>query len=103
MHGYSLGVALDIACCADIRICSQDTKFSVKEVDLGLAADIGVLTRLPRMIGSQGWVKEICLTARGFGSQEALAQGFVSKVLSTKETALEEAMRCAVSLSRHSL
>lgn len=41
LHGYSFGLAIDISCCADVRICSRDTKFSVKEVDIGLAADIG--------------------------------------------------------------
>jgi enoyl-CoA hydratase/carnithine racemase len=29
LHGYSVGLAIDISCCADVRICSQDTKFSV--------------------------------------------------------------------------
>ena len=41
MHGYSLGLAIDVSTCADVRICTKDTKFAVKEVDIGLAADIG--------------------------------------------------------------
>lgn len=41
MHGISFGLALDMSLSCDVRISTQDTKFSVKEVDIGLAADIG--------------------------------------------------------------
>lgn len=99
MHGYSFGLAIDMACCADIRICSEDTSFSVKEVDIGLAADVGTLSRLPKIVNSFGWVKEVCLTARNFDSHEALHHGFVSNVLPTKEKALQEALKVALSLT----
>jgi delta(3,5)-delta(2,4)-dienoyl-CoA isomerase len=35
LHGISYGLAIDIATAADIRICASDTKFAVKEVDIG--------------------------------------------------------------------
>ena len=35
VHGIAFGLAIDIATCADVRICSADVKFSVKEVDIG--------------------------------------------------------------------
>jgi delta(3,5)-delta(2,4)-dienoyl-CoA isomerase len=35
LHGISYGLAIDIATCADIRICTLDTQFAVKEVDIG--------------------------------------------------------------------
>ncbi|KAG9246888.1 ClpP/crotonase-like domain-containing protein [Calycina marina] len=93
MHGFTFGLGIDMSTCADIRICSGDTKFSVKEVDIGLAADIGTLSRLPKIVGSQSWVKEIALSARVFGAQEALQQGFVSQVHETKEKAVEAAVK----------
>ena len=40
------------------------TPVQVKEVDMGLAADVGTLQRLPKFIGSQSLVSELCLTAR---------------------------------------
>ncbi|OTA96417.1 hypothetical protein M434DRAFT_392854 [Hypoxylon sp. CO27-5] len=95
MHGISIGLAIDIACCADVRICSRDTKFAVKEVDIGMAADIGTLSRLPKIVSSFSWVKDVCLTARGFGADEALAVGFVSQVLETKAKAIEAATKLA--------
>lgn len=95
MHGYSFGLGLDMSTCADIRICAADTKFSVKEVDIGLAADIGTLTRLPKVVGNFSWVKEVSLSARVFGAEEAYRVGFVSHVLENKEKALEAAFKLA--------
>ena len=45
MHGYCIGAGVDISSACDVRMCSADTKFSIKEVDLALAADIGTLQR----------------------------------------------------------
>lgn len=102
MHGYSLGLAIDISTCADIRIASADTKFSVKEVDIGLAADIGTLARLPKVVGNASWVKDVCLTARFFGAEEALRVGFVSQVAETKQAAIEAALKIAGVLANKS-
>jgi delta(3,5)-delta(2,4)-dienoyl-CoA isomerase len=92
MHGFSLGLAVDIATAADIRLCAADTKFAVKEVDIGLAADIGTLSRLPKVVGSFGWVKEVALSARVFGAEEALRVGFVSGVFGSKDELLRGAL-----------
>ncbi|CAK7263510.1 hypothetical protein SEPCBS57363_000595 [Sporothrix epigloea] len=88
MHGVSLGLAVDLACCADIRICSSDTRFAVKEVDIGLAADLGSLARLPKLVANHSWVYEVSLTAREFNAAEAQAVGFVSQVQPNKAAAL---------------
>ncbi|KAK0102419.1 hypothetical protein ONS95_006039 [Cadophora gregata] len=93
LHGFSFGLAIDMSTCADIRICTSDVKFAVKEVDIGLAADIGTLTRLPKIVGNHSWVKDVCLTARVFGAEEAYRVGFVSQVLENKEKAVETALK----------
>ena len=95
MHGYTYGLGIDISTCADVRICSRDTRFAVKEVDIGLAADIGTLSRLPKVVGNHSWVKDVSLSARIFGAEEALKVGFVSGVFSGKEQAVEEGIRWA--------
>ncbi|KAI1812607.1 enoyl CoA hydratase-like protein [Poronia punctata] len=102
LHGISIGLAIDMSCCADIRICSQDAKFSVKEVDIGLAADIGTLTRLPKVVGNHSWVKEVCLSARFFDAKEALAVGFVSRVLENKAAAVDAATKLAALIASKS-
>lgn len=48
-----------------------------QEVDLGLAADVGTLQRLPRVVSSQSWVREVVYTARRVSAQEALKFGLV--------------------------
>lgn len=88
LHGISIGLAIDLSCCADIRLCAADTRLAVKEVDIGLAADIGTLSRLPKAVGSSSWVKDVCLSARFFDAAEALRAGFVSEVHENKAAAV---------------
>lgn len=102
MHGFSLGLAIDLSCAADVRFCSCDVKFAVKEVDIGLAADIGTLSRLPKVVGSFGWVKEVAMTARIFGTDEALRVGFVNAVYESKEAMVGAALKTAALMAMKS-
>ncbi|CAN8106276.1 unnamed protein product [Discula destructiva] len=102
LHGISIGLAIDMSSCADVRICAADTRFAVKEVDIGLAADIGTLSRLPRCVGNFSWVKDVCLSARTFDAREALTVGFVSQVHETKAKAVEAGFKMAELLASKS-
>ncbi|KAL3789249.1 hypothetical protein HJC23_002834 [Cyclotella cryptica] len=62
IHGACVGAGIDLACCADVRLCSPSARFSVREVRLGLAADVGTLQRLPKLVGFSSRVRELCLT-----------------------------------------
>lgn len=97
LHGYTLGLGMDIAVCCDVRICAAETRFAVKEVDIGLAADIGTLSRLGKVVGAGSWVKDVCLSARIFDAEEAHRVGFVSWVAEKggKQAVVEEAVRWA--------
>lgn len=64
IHGGCYGAGVDLITACDIRYCANDALFCVKEVDVGLAADVGTLQRLPKVIGNQSLVRELCLTAR---------------------------------------
>merc|ERR1711911_103974 len=52
IHNACVGGGVDMISATDIRYCSQDAFFQVKEIDLGLAADLGTLQRLPKIVGS---------------------------------------------------
>ncbi|MES1914186.1 MAG: hypothetical protein MHM6MM_006291 [Cercozoa sp. M6MM] len=78
VHGGVIGGAIDLITACDIRIASSDAFFSVKEVDIGMAADVGTLQRLPKVVRSDSWVRDVCLTGRRFDAQEALQQGITS-------------------------
>lgn len=74
----------------------------MKEVDIGMAADIGTLARLPKVVASASWVKEVCLSARDFGAVEALSVGFVSQVHESKGDALNAALKLASNIGSKS-
>ncbi|KAJ9386309.1 hypothetical protein DTO063F5_3823 [Paecilomyces variotii] len=102
IHGYALGLAVDIATAADVRLSAADTRFAVKEVDIGLAADIGTLSRLPKVVGNYGWVKDVALTARIFGAEEAHRVGLVSGVYENKEKTVKAALDLAALIASKS-
>ena len=93
---------MDVCSATDMRICSKDTVFCVKEVDIGIASDIGILARLPKVVGSYTWVKDVAMSGRNFDADEALRVGFVSRVLPTKKDVMQEAFRVARNLSEKS-
>ncbi|VVT44506.1 uncharacterized protein SAPINGB_P000439 [Magnusiomyces paraingens] len=101
-HGISIGLAMDILTNVDIRLAAADTKFSVREIAIGMAADIGTLQQLPRLVGSHSWVREIVFTGRFFGADEALKQGLVSYVYPTAAAAKEAAIKLATQLAQYS-
>ncbi|XP_006215165.1 delta(3,5)-Delta(2,4)-dienoyl-CoA isomerase, mitochondrial [Vicugna pacos] len=102
IHGGCIGGGVDLITACDIRYCAQDAFFQVKEVDTGLAADVGTLQRLPRVIGNQSLVNELAFTARMMMADEALDSGLVSRVFSDKEVMLDAAFALASEISSRS-
>lgn len=94
-HAAVVGAGVDLITAADIRYCTKDSWFCVKEVDIGMAADVGTLQRLPKVIGNMSLVRELCFTARKLPSKEAEHCGLVSKVFDDKNIMLEEALKTA--------
>ena len=60
IQGACVGGALDLVTCCDMRYAAADAIFSIKEIDLGMVADVGTLQRLPRLIGD-GMARELGL------------------------------------------
>ncbi|BAT93500.1 delta(3,5)-Delta(2,4)-dienoyl-CoA isomerase, peroxisomal [Vigna umbellata] len=83
IHGACIGGGIDIVTACDIRMCTKEAFFSVKEVDLALAADLGTLQRLPLIVGF-GNAMELALTGRTFTGEEAKELGLVSRVFDSK-------------------
>ncbi|XP_065344915.1 delta(3,5)-Delta(2,4)-dienoyl-CoA isomerase, mitochondrial-like [Cloeon dipterum] len=95
VHSACIGGALDLILAADIRMCSSDAWFQVKEAEIGMAADMGTLQRLPRAIGNQSLVNELCLTSRKVEPTEAKDCGLVSKVFDTRDSLVAGALEMA--------
>lgn len=83
IHGACIGGGVDLVTACDIRYCSEDTFFSIKEVDLAIVADLGTLQRLPSIVGYAN-AMELALTARRFSGGEAKELGLVSRVFGSK-------------------
>lgn len=74
-----------------------------QEIDVGLAADIGTLARIPKITGNQSAMRELAFTARNFGPEEAEKFGFVSKVVKGgREEVITAALETAALISSKS-
>uniref|UniRef100_A0A0A9Y7G8 Delta(3,5)-Delta(2,4)-dienoyl-CoA isomerase, mitochondrial n=2 Tax=Lygus hesperus TaxID=30085 RepID=A0A0A9Y7G8_LYGHE len=102
IHNACIGAGLNLITAADIRYCTDDAYFSVKEVDIGLAADIGVLQRLPRVVGSASLVNELAFTARKLDAMEAKECGLVNRLYTNKENMVKEALDVAEEIASKS-
>lgn len=102
IHGACIGGGVDLICSADIRYCTKDAWFQIKEVEIGLAADVGTLQRLPKIVGNDGLVRELAYTARKVSSDEALNLGLVSKVFDNKEALMNSVFELAALIASKS-
>lgn len=91
IHGICYGLGLDIIAASQIRLCTKDTRFSIKEIDVGIIADIGSLQRLPALVNNVSVLNELAFTGREFNGDDAKALGLTSAVFDTKAQALEYA------------
>ena len=87
IQGGCIGGGLDLVTAADMRFASKDAFFCIQEVNIGMAADIGTLQRLPRVI-PEGKVRELAYTGRRMPAGEALEAGLVNKVYESHEEML---------------
>ncbi|PPQ66243.1 hypothetical protein CVT26_010944 [Gymnopilus dilepis] len=96
IHGYCIGLGCDMIGICDIRYAASDTSFAIKEVDIGLAPDIGSLAYIPKITGNHSLVRELTYTARPFGAAEAEKLGLVSKVVQGgRDEVVKEALELA--------
>ena len=84
IQGACVGGGIDMVAACDIRHCSSDAFFKIAEVDIGLAADVGTLQRLPTLIPI-GVVRELAYTGRKFLPDEARELGFINQVFDSLE------------------
>lgn len=89
-----VGGGVDIITACDMRYCTDTAYFAIKEVDLGLVADIGTLQRLPNIL-NPGVVAELAYTGRKVSGQEAARIGLVNQSFGSQEEMMEQVMNIA--------
>jgi enoyl-CoA hydratase len=79
VNGFALGGGLELALACHFRIASENAKFGLPEVKLGIIPGYGGTVRLPRVVG-RGRALELIMTGEMIDAQEAHRIGLVNHV-----------------------
>ena len=101
VQGGCIGGGVDLVAACDMRYCTQDAFFCIQEVNIGLAADVGTLQRLPLLI-PDGLMRELAYTGRRMYAEEALQAGLVNRVFDTHEGMLRTVRGLAAEIASKS-
>jgi enoyl-CoA hydratase len=94
VQGGCIGGALDLAVACDIRVASADAFFCVQEIHIGMAADVGVLQRLPKIV-PPAVARQMAYTGERVHAERALSVGLVNAVLPDAEALAQHAQELA--------
>lgn len=84
VNGYALGGGCELALACHIRVASDNAKFGLPEVSLGIIPGYGGTQRLAQIIG-KGRAFEYIMTGDMIGAKEAKEIGLVNHVTSKDE------------------
>ncbi|CAN5153120.1 crotonase/enoyl-CoA hydratase family protein [soil metagenome] len=101
VQGGCIGGAFDLAAACDIRLASADAFFAVQEINIGMAADLGILQRLQAIMPS-GLARELAYTGERLPAARALDCGLVNAVLPDADALLDRAMGLAEQIAAKS-
>ena len=101
IQGYCLGGAIDLISACDMRYSTVDAQFAIKEIDVGMTADVGTLQRLPHIIGD-GMMRELAYTGRTVLGEEAQRIGLVNITYADQETLMQAVLAIAESIAKKS-
>lgn len=101
IHGGCIGAGVDIVTACDMRYCTDEAYFTVKEIDMGMVADLGTLQRLPKII-PEGIAREMAYTGRNMYGQEAEKLALVNRSYENKEVMMTEVMNIAEMMAQKS-
>lgn len=97
---HCIGGALDLISACDIRYCSKDAIFSLREAKVAIVADMGSINRLPAIIGD-GNTRELALTGKDINAEEAYKMGLVNKILPSLEETMDYAKNVAKEIAEN--
>jgi len=101
ISGGCIGAGVDIICACDLRYATSEAYFSIREIDMGMVADLGTLQRLPKLL-PHGLVREMAFTGRNVYGQEAERIGLINKSLAGKEELLASVYEVAKTIASKS-
>lgn len=101
VHSYCIGGGLDVITACDIRLCTKDSVFSLREAAIGFVADVGVLQRIPAIVG-QGVARELAFTAKDIDAQRAKEINLVNGIYDNYDELLAAAEAMALEIASNS-
>ena len=101
VHGGVIGGALDLITACDMRFASSDAFFCIQEINIGMAADVGTLQRLPKIIPDSK-MREMAYTGRRMLAGEAKDSGLVGEVYETQDQMLDAVHKLAAEIASKS-
>jgi len=101
VHGGVIGGALDLITACDMRFASNDAFFCIQEINIGMAADVGTLQRLPKIIPDSK-MREMAYTGRRMLADEAKDSGLVGEVYETQDQMLDAVHKLAAEIASKS-
>ena len=101
VHGGVIGGALDLITACDMRFASNDAFFCIQEINIGMAADVGTLQRLPKII-PDAKMREMAYTGRRMLADEAKDSGLVGEVYETQDQMLDAVHKLAAEIASKS-
>lgn len=101
VHGKCIGAGLDMICACDIRLCTEDAGFSLREAAVAIVADMGVLQRISNIVG-QGVARELAYTAKDITAKRALETNLVNGTFADQDELMKEAERMALDIAANS-
>jgi enoyl-CoA hydratase len=90
IDGWCIGAGIELAAACDIRIASANAHFALREVNVGIVADLGGLTRLPHLIG-EAWTRQLALSGDEIDAATAARIGLVTQMLADSAALLDAA------------
>ncbi len=101
VHGYCIGAGLDMITACDIRLSTKDAVYSLREAAVGFVADVGVLQRIPLIVG-QGVARELAYTAKNITADRAKEILLVNETYEDEATLMAEAEKMAMEIAENS-
>lgn len=101
IQGACIGGAIDMITACDMRYCTQEASFCVKETQMGMAPDLGTLQRLPRIIG-EGRAREWVYTASTYSAEQAESAGLINDVFENHDEMMSTVQSIAERIALHS-
>ncbi len=98
ISGWCIGSGVELACACDLRYAQSGARFSLREVQLAIVADLGGLARLPGIVG-EGHARELALTGADIDAAHAERIGLVNAVV---PEVIAHASEIAARIARHS-